>query len=62
MAITLKRQRKKSQKIWLAQPKDVTLFTKLRKVIKFYKNICKHKAVDFWGKKKAKLKHKLEKE
>jgi hypothetical protein len=51
MSNTLKRQRKKNENIWLVQPKDATFFTKLRKVINFFKNICKHKIVDFWGKK-----------
>jgi hypothetical protein len=43
--------KEKKSKDLACQPKDVTFFIKLKKVMKFYKNICKHKAVIFGGKK-----------
>jgi len=37
-----------AHEIWHNQPQGTAFFTKMRKVIRFYKGFCKHKAAEFW--------------
>ncbi len=38
------------QQIWQSQLEGVICFTKMHKVIKFYKGFCRDEAIEFWSK------------